>query len=61
VNVKINTSGNQSVISGRKVQLLNTLNAYSSQKITWLVKGSGKLSIEAGSPTTGIKVVDVNL
>jgi hypothetical protein len=61
VNVKINTSGNQSVISGRKVQLLNTLNAYSSQKITWLVKGSGKVSIEAGSPTTGIKVVDVNL
>jgi hypothetical protein len=61
VNVKINTSGNQSVISGRKVQLLNTLNAYSSQKITWLVKGSGKVSIEAGSPTTGIKIIDVNL
>jgi hypothetical protein len=61
VNVKLNTTGNQSVISGRKVQLLNTMDAYSSQKITWLVKGSGKLSIEAGSPTTGIKVVDVNL
>ncbi|MBA2330235.1 MAG: peptidase [Flavisolibacter sp.] len=61
VNVKLNTSGNQSVISGRKIQLLNTLDGYSSQKLTWLVKGSGKLSIEAGSPTTGFKTVDVNL
>ena len=61
INVKVNTSGNQSVISGRKIQTLNSLEGYSSQQLTWLIKGSGKLTIEAGSPTTGTKTIDVTL
>lgn len=61
INVKVNTTGNQSVLSGRKIQLLNSLEGYGSQKLTWLIKGSGKLSIEAGSPTTGSKTIDVTL
>jgi hypothetical protein len=61
INVKVNTSGNQSVISGKKIQTLNSLEGYSSQQLTWLIKGSGKLAIEAGSPTTGSKTIDVSL
>ena len=61
INVKVNTGGNQSIISGRKIQLLNSIEGYSSQQLTWLVKGSGKLTIEAGSPTTGSKSIDVSL
>lgn len=61
INVKVNTSGNQSVISGKKIQVLNSLEGYSSQQLTWLVKGSGKLTIEAGSPTTGRKTIDISL
>lgn len=61
INVKVTTSGNQSVISGRKIQLLNVLEGYGSQQLTWLVKGSGKLTLEAGSPTTGSKSVDITL
>ncbi|MEI9909865.1 MAG: M14 family metallopeptidase [Bacteroidota bacterium] len=61
INVKVNTSGNQSVISGKKIQLLNSLEGYSSQQLTWLIKGTGKLTIEAGSPTTGSKTIDVTL
>jgi len=61
INVKINTGGNQSIISGRKIQLLNSIEGYSSQQLTWLVKGSGKITIEAGSPTTGSKTIDVQL
>ncbi len=61
VNIKVNTSGNQSVISGKKIQTLPSLEGYSTQQLTWLIKGSGKVSIEAGSPTTGTKVVDVTL
>jgi hypothetical protein len=61
INVKVNTGGNQSVISGRKIQVLNSLEGYSSQQLTWLIKGSGKLTIEAGSPTTGSKSVEVPL
>jgi hypothetical protein len=61
INVKLNTSGNQSVISGRKIQTLPSLEGYSTQQLTWLIKGSGKLTIEAGSPTTGTKTIDVTL
>ena len=61
INVKLNTTGNQSVISGRKIQVLNSVEGYSTQQLSWLIKGSGKLSIEAGSPTTGTKTIDVNL
>lgn len=61
INVKVNAMGNQSVISGKKIQLLNALDGYGSQQLSWLIKGSGKVSIEAGSPTTGTKTVDVTL
>jgi len=61
INVKVNTGGNQSVISGKKIQTLNSLEGYSSQQLSWLIKGTGKLTIEAGSPTTGSKSIDVNL
>lgn len=61
INVKLNTSGNQSVISGRPNQLLNSLEGYGSHQITWLVKGSGKLNIEAGSPATGTKTIEISL
>ena len=61
VNVKLNTSANQSVLSGKKIQLLNSAEALSAKELTWLVRGSGQVSIEAGSPTTGIKKIDINL
>ncbi len=61
INVKLKTSGNQSVISGKPNQLLNSLEGYGANQITWLVKGSGKINIEAGSPATGIKTIEISL
>jgi len=61
INVKLNTLATQSVISGKKIQVLNALEGYSSQPLSWLVKGSGKLTIEAGSPTTGNKTIEILL
>lgn len=61
INVKLNTAASQSVLSGKKIQLLNSTEAFSTKELTWLVRGSGKLTLEAGSPTTGIKKVDINL
>jgi hypothetical protein len=61
INVKLNTTGGQTVISGKKNQLLNVLGARGSSQISWLIKGSGKLTIEAGSPATGSKTIDINL
>lgn len=61
INVKLNTSGNQSLISGRKIQLLNALEGLETEKLSWLIKGSGKIQLEAGSPTTGTKTIDITL
>jgi hypothetical protein len=61
INVKLNTAGNQSVISGKKIQLLNSLEGLGSKELTWLIKGSGKIILEAGSPTTGTKKIEISL
>jgi Zinc carboxypeptidase len=61
IKVKVSTTGSQTIISGKHIQLLNSLEGYSTQPMTWLIKGSGKVTIEAGSPTTGTRVIDVNL
>ncbi len=61
INVKVNTGNNQSVISGKKIQTLASLEGYATQQLSWLIKGTGKLSIEAGSPTTGSKTIDLTL
>ena len=61
IALKLNTTQNQTVISGKKNQLLDTLEGYSMQRVTWLVKGSGTVTLEAGSPTTGTKKVNFQL
>lgn len=61
INVKMKTNDGQSVLSGRKIQVLNSLEGFGSQKLTWLIKGSGKVTLEVGSPTTGTKTIDINL
>jgi len=61
INVKLNLPGNQSLISGKKIQVLNSLEGLSSKELTWLVKGPGKIVLEAGSPTTGTKRAEINL
>jgi len=41
--------------------VLNSLEPRGAAQLSWLIKGSGKLTIEAGSPTTGNKTIDINL
>jgi hypothetical protein len=61
INIKLNMAGNQLLISGKKIQLLNSLEGLSSKELTWLIKGSGKIILEAGSPTTGSKRIEISL
>lgn len=61
ITVKVNTSGNQSVVSGKGKQLVPALEGNSSQTLSWLIKGSGKLRIEAACPTAGNSGIDINL
>jgi hypothetical protein len=59
--VKVNANNNQTVISGRKTQSLESIQPKEFKELTWLIKGSGKVTIDAGSPTTGSKTIEVTL
>jgi hypothetical protein len=61
INVKLVTEKGQSIISGKKIQLLNALEGYGSRELSWLVKGAGNAVLEAGSPTTGSKKITISL
>lgn len=61
IAVHVKTSGNQSVVSGRKSQTLNAIPGRGNSSLTWLIQGTGQVSIEAGSLTTGTKIINVSL
>jgi len=61
LSVKIIPEANQTIISGRKNQTIDAIQGQGNQSISWLIKGSGKLTINAGSPTSGTKTVEVSL
>lgn len=61
LKVAVKPTGSQEVVGGRKIVLLNSLDASGSQSFSWLIRGTGKLVIEAGCPTAGTKNVEVTL
>ncbi|MEE1946503.1 M14 family metallopeptidase [Pedobacter sp. KR3-3] len=61
IAVKVNTNANQTVVSGRKSQTLESIAGKDFKELTWLIKGTGKVTIDAGSPTTGSKSIEVAL
>lgn len=61
IKVDIILKSGQELISGRKIQLINSINGNSSKQITWLVKGKGSVEIEAGAAHTGTDKATINL
>jgi len=59
--VKVNTNNNQTVVSGRKSQTMESIQGKENKELSWLIKGTGKVTIDAGSPTTGSKSIEVSL
>jgi hypothetical protein len=59
--VKLNMNTNQTVVSGRKTQTIESIQGKENRELTWLIKGNGKITIDAGSPTTGRKSIEVTL
>jgi len=61
VKVALQTAAKQDVIGGKKIHLLNSIEANGSNSFSWVVKGTGKLTVEAGCPTAGTKTIEINL
>ena len=59
--VKLNLNANQTLISGRKTQTIESIQGKENKELTWLIKGNGKVTIDAGSLTTGNKSIEVTL
>ncbi len=59
--VKLNLNANQTVVSGRKTQTIESIQGKENKELTWLIKGNGKITIDAGSPTTSNKSIEVTL
>jgi hypothetical protein len=59
--VKVTLITDQQVVGGKKITLLPNLEAGESKTLSWLVKGKGKVTIEAGAPQTGVKQLNANL
>lgn len=61
VKISLTSAKDQSIVSGNKITLLPNLEAGETKEMSWLVKGKGKLTIEAGAPQAGVKKIDINL
>jgi len=61
MKTEIKLNSNQNMVSGRKYFLRNTLQPDESVEYSWLVSGSGKVTIATGCATTGIKEISVEL
>ncbi|WP_250632289.1 M14 family metallopeptidase [Rhodoflexus caldus] len=61
VKTELFLGNGQSIVSGRKIILRNALAAGEAEEYTWLISGTGKLTIQAGCPTAGVASTEVTL
>lgn len=61
IKVAIKLTKKQQLISGKEITLISNIKGDSSQQFTWLIKGKGKVGLEAGTSHTGIVTKTINL
>lgn len=61
LSVTVDLSANQEVMSGKSRQTLGAIPPRDYVELSWLIRGHGKLTINAGSPNTGSDRVELSL
>lgn len=61
VSCKIRLSEGQTLISGKLNNYRGALGAGESEEYSWLISGKGKVTVEGGSPTSGISNLELTL
>ena len=61
VTIQLKPASRQSLLQGNLKVTKPVLNGGESAEFTWLVRGNGKLVIEAGCPTAGYATTEINL
>ncbi len=49
------------ILAGNTIKLLDKLDAYEKQTLTWIVKGNGTANVKVGAPHTGYVTMNVKL
>lgn len=52
---------NQNILSGKKMNLRDSLAPGEAAEYSWLISGSGPVTLEAGCPTAGMRTLNVSL
>ncbi len=61
VSCKIRLAEGQTLISGKANNYRKALDAGESEEYSWLINGKGKITVEGGSPTSGIANLELTL
>ena len=61
VTVQLKTASGQTILQGNPKVTTPVLNGGATAEYTWLIRGNGRLTIEAGCPTAGFATADINL
>lgn len=61
VKLELKLGNGQEIVSGRKITLIPSIGGDAARSFTWLIKGKGAVSIEAGAPHTGFTSTNANL
>ena len=61
IKIALNLNGNQQLVTGKRIQLINSLDGDSTEEFTWLIQGQGNIQIEAGASHTGTDIATINL
>jgi hypothetical protein len=59
--VRIDIDAADKLISGDKIKLLDSMAAYEKTTLSWIVRGTGNVSIKAGASHTGFATQIVKL
>jgi len=59
--VEVQLGSGQQVVAGDKVKLLSSIGGGKKETLSWLIKGSGSITLSAGSAQTGIDTKTITL
>ena len=55
------SASKKEILAGNKIELVSKMDAFETKTLSWIVKGNGKLTLEAGAPHTGFVELNINL
>lgn len=61
LKVALQLTDKQQLIGGKKIELLNNMEPHTMQQFSWIVKGTGSVTIETGSPAIGLTSKAISL